>query len=83
MALQLDELNIVDNLIDDNKALEDGESDDDFDENSADLVDEPEDLTKQAALHNGYSFSYHRRGAKGVYEIIPIATCRTVSFIMN
>lgn len=53
-------------------------------ESSPDWLDEPEDINTQTALHNKYSFWFHRRGQsanKGNYEenILKLATCQTVS----
>lgn len=65
------------------KALIDGAST----ETSANLFDEPENIATQTALHNVYSFWFHRRGHQvnkaASYEetIIKLGTFRTVSFV--
>lgn len=53
---------------------------------SIELYDEPEDLTKQTVIQNRYAFWYHKRGGKSQavnYEetMKMIATFQTVRFI--
>lgn len=57
-------------------------------EDNKELVDEPEDLTKQTALHNRYSFWFHRRGQQlnkgGSYEesTVKLSSFQTVSVMI-